>query len=719
MRSPSDDQVNYFGEKMAKRMKDFAIHNYKQPMETRGRNCLDAFKKNSNPEWAQQFFLLILECWVNWIALARSRPSLKGSKKIMKSFESLEKYNIALPRTQRLFTQFNMMEPEPAPIRNQPAPVTQKPSGGDNRGSTAGQPTQSNPSRQANAPKEDEKKVLDFCSQVKTMIIQSSEMFPESEEDAELAQAILYEINQTYERQAKMLKAVVSRATEYQANVVENATAVVKAIETFIKDFDRFDRGEINFDDFRRIFFDIVSNLNSSPKHSQPSRTVAARQPDPESARNEMPVSKRDDKPVTNIDMNSYMSAAMKQKARQDDDGDDEDELRLPDWNSPEEPEEPSNIPRSKPAKPEDPFESNAKDDDNEDDFEYQAEEMDDSVQVAGKANEESKASLRNSDRKGRQSTQQGASRFKFSEGDEDDERNQVKINKDAKNNKLKPEPLRLSHISDSYQYSRDETPKPEKSLAKSPYTITEQPGDANQSGPTNKNQSKKSEKNGILEPTSEFTVDAKQKKARSGPIPAFVSSATSIKESGSPAGSPKFMTEEEKIKLALKNQKVLENPETLNAMNDFFSAGDEKPVSVADVFARAKMRAQQGKPTSTPTESPAADAEKKTSPKPSVPKLEPVKQDPPKTQETVAPKKVQPKKTSKKADGFFESEVIDAQKDAHNEDDGELQEEPNPEEHWDMDPDAQEFFQTDEFFNTDNNKPGMDFAGGFFGSHY
>ena len=49
-------------------------------------------------------------------------------------------------------------------------------------------------------------------------------------------------------------------------------------------------------------------------------------------------------------------------------------------------------------------------------------------------------------------------------------------------------------------------------------------------------------------------------------------------------------LTEEQKIKLALKNDKVLGNPTTQEAINDFFTDAPPAPLSSADVFARAKM---------------------------------------------------------------------------------------------------------------------------------
>jgi uncharacterized Fe-S cluster-containing MiaB family protein len=52
--------INYFGDKISKRMKDFAVHKNTEDLATRGQSCLDGFKKNSNKEWAQKFFVLNL-----------------------------------------------------------------------------------------------------------------------------------------------------------------------------------------------------------------------------------------------------------------------------------------------------------------------------------------------------------------------------------------------------------------------------------------------------------------------------------------------------------------------------------------------------------------------------------------------------------------------------------------------------------------------------------
>lgn len=52
--------VNYFADKIAKRMKDFALYGKALPMESRGETCLDEFRKNSDRRWSQRFFLLNL-----------------------------------------------------------------------------------------------------------------------------------------------------------------------------------------------------------------------------------------------------------------------------------------------------------------------------------------------------------------------------------------------------------------------------------------------------------------------------------------------------------------------------------------------------------------------------------------------------------------------------------------------------------------------------------
>lgn len=55
-----DADINYFADKVVKRMTDFAIFGKSLPPERRGETCLDEFKKNSHKQWAQKFYELNL-----------------------------------------------------------------------------------------------------------------------------------------------------------------------------------------------------------------------------------------------------------------------------------------------------------------------------------------------------------------------------------------------------------------------------------------------------------------------------------------------------------------------------------------------------------------------------------------------------------------------------------------------------------------------------------
>ena len=52
--------LTYFSDKIAKRMKDFAIHASKQPEDVRGITCFEKFRKNSNGDFAHKFYRLNL-----------------------------------------------------------------------------------------------------------------------------------------------------------------------------------------------------------------------------------------------------------------------------------------------------------------------------------------------------------------------------------------------------------------------------------------------------------------------------------------------------------------------------------------------------------------------------------------------------------------------------------------------------------------------------------
>lgn len=59
-KSQRDADIDYFADKIVKRMNDFAVYNKSLPLNVRGETCLDKFRKNSNREWAQKFYLLVL-----------------------------------------------------------------------------------------------------------------------------------------------------------------------------------------------------------------------------------------------------------------------------------------------------------------------------------------------------------------------------------------------------------------------------------------------------------------------------------------------------------------------------------------------------------------------------------------------------------------------------------------------------------------------------------
>lgn len=718
MRTPTDDQVNYFGEKAAKRMKDFAIHNYKQPLDSRGRNCMESFRKNSNPEWSQQFFILVLECWVNWIGVARSRPSLKGSKKIMKSFESIEKYNIELPRTLRFYNQINMQEPEPTPQRaqnNTTAPINQGGAQTGNGRNGGNPPITGNPSRQSNVPKVDEAKVTKSCDELRTIIIESANALPQDVEDAEILQVIIGQLFEYYNSASKLYEAVLNKPEDYQDSIVQTVKLITNAIDSIETSYEKFSNASQPLDKFLKTYYEIVTDLQSSKKSNQSRQAPPVRE---ETHKAQVELPKKEDKPVTNIDMNSYMSAAMNQKARQDDEEGDDD-IQLPDWNMPDEYEDKATKNKTKPTKIDDPFEANSKDfEDNDEHFQYQAEEMEDSFQPNMKANEESKASLKNqSDRKVQPISQKGDSKFRFNEDDEEDKKDHIKLPKDSKTIKQKPDSLKLSHISDSYQYSRDETPKPDKSSIKSPQVNTEQPGDFNYSGTSQKNQNKKTSKLPVPEKTSEFLGETKPDHFQNRPSMSKNELKPAKEDQKGTVGSPKPMSEEEKIKLAQKNQKALEDPKTQTAINDFFQGGDEQPASIADIFARAKLRTQQGKGKNEDEIQSKPKSDKKLGSKMPESRQDVRDTQPRSSKDAALSKKIVNNHTETLKDEIYESKVIKKQivheefeeKDPHFEQ--------NPDAQWDMDPDAQEFFQTDDFFKPENNLGGVDFADGFFGN--
>lgn len=710
MRNPSVEQIEYFGEKIAKRMKDFAVHNYKQPLAVRGRNCLDGFRKNSNQEWAQEFFMLSLECWEVWADVAKRRPELRGSKKILKSYESILKNKITMPDTCERYSQFNMMEQERQPERQQPTTTPESHQNARNQpsgGQTSNQPAQRG-GRSTGAQKIDEAKALKAANDMKTKVTEVGGFLAPADEYEDYMQDIIDNFDDTYKQSSALFKPVISNPKDYKPELVESVQNIVSAVEKIDAAFEKFATGQAEFSHFKQTILDAVADLNSQGANHQAhdNRPSRIQQINPEQAT----VPKRDEKPVTNIDMNSYMSIAMNKRIEEDDE---EDQIQLPDhmYGDGEDAEQPQKSPPKGKTGNDDPFPGDFNGfEDGDEPFVYQPEAMDEVEIENSNFNENSKLSNKQSEFQSFNNKSKNDSKFKFQEVESDEERDQMEPKQVEKSSKPRPDSLKLSHVSDSYQYSREDTPKPDKSRIEKGQSIK-----------SLKRHNQKEVHNQTQEEVSGFTSGPPTNKAsQQAQLPQQTTQNHQATNNLS-KGFHKVITEEEKVKLAHKNQKALGDPTTQAAMADFFGGEEEEPASIADVFARAKMRSNKEK----------AIAEKKKNPPVKI-KVTNEEAEPswgsPNEPDLASPKvNVEANRPSKSKEQSVRDSKIDISVTNKHENKSRVSKEElmskadedqpaDQDFEWEVNQEAKDYFETDDFFNADDKKPAVDFGTDFFG---
>lgn len=343
MRDAREDAVDYFGDKISKRMKDFAVYHPKDTINERGKTCLEQFRKKSNPEWSQRFFMLILECWKHWDKQAEKFSQSKGARKTIKNFESIQKNKVVLPSTDQYYNEYSSIDPRLA------APINPQQNGrGSSQSSVQQQPQSSNNQQTSQQPKIDETKVVKICSMLKEKLENVAEMLGMASEYEDYMQDIINEFDQTVKESKKYLTAVNSNKQQYDPQVVSNVEIVSSVTEQVDKDFQKFAAGQKNFEWFRERLFECVDKMKSNSKNVKPANSSNVSQAqtsqikpadrlDPEQA--EIP--RRGGNPVANINMDSYMSAAINKKIVEEEE---EDELNLPEYAAPEYEQKPQKL---------------------------------------------------------------------------------------------------------------------------------------------------------------------------------------------------------------------------------------------------------------------------------------------------------------------------------------------------------------------------------------
>ena len=591
-------------------MKDFAIYNYKEPMNRRGETCLDQFRKNSDREWAQRFFMLNLECWKYWIELANKHSDTKGSKKILKNADYLNKYKIKLPAEDLYYWEY---QPAAAPAPNSAVPV---PRSVDNQPSRQNDPTQNrgnpqpnrqpaNSGRTQNSRVYQEAEVRSAIKTVKDLVQETSTMFtPLTEFPDYLADVLELSIGQ-FNNSNSIFQAVIGNPAKYPVGLVEEVTHLVNCVEPALRAINDFETSKVSFDQLKQVWSRSSNGLAQSKQSSLavPNRSDRQDRND-RSGLAPSQAARQEDQPITNIDMNSYMSAAMNQKIKREEEGEGDDDLRLPDHFSPEEDEYPKPSQKPKPNNDFDDLE-----DDEEEDFgpgrpgkqlpdpnapkEFEDEEYnqvddfeDDLPDIRDKPDpKQSGISLGSKEpsRKSKPDSRPEKFEFKFQEDfDEEEVDNEKEQHSPPPQQKPQPPALKPQTVASRH---------PSASNSNSHLKFDPTPKHTPKQDKTNEMHFSMAGSHAKLEENDDFEL----------PGDHAHNQLEDDLDEDTPKPAPhngkeqnNIITEEEKIKLAIKNQKVLTDPKAQNVLNDFFTKQPEPQSSLFDpndVFARAKLK--------------------------------------------------------------------------------------------------------------------------------
>lgn len=512
---------------------------------------------------------LTKECWVHWFELAHRFQYNKGAIKILKYEESFRKTGIVLPQTDDLYKMFSIDENawgETSSVSDQRARPTVGPS---QISSLVQAPPSPNVQRTAPKPskpgdnkgKQDESKVLKAASELRQKILEGQSLLLAAGTYEDYHQDIINDFEHSYKANSGVFQAVLDDPGQYSKELVDHVKEVVKAVQQIHLNFESFSRGQSKFDAFKIAFANISNNLS---QQAIPTKPLSASGLTKEQA----DIPKKNDKPVSNIDMNSVMSSEINKKAAFESQGNEEDNIYVPEHL--ESDAQASSTPNIKVKPPSE---------DQEDQGDFMAANFDD----------EDGEKL-----PGPQATFSMA----FGSGDDDGwgriagpdsnqksprdlENNQPAGSKTTQNKKQR-DPRFQSAQSISSKPSLKEKPMTHQT----PGVTVSLPASPDPAAVKNQKAKPRVDESNVMDEADEDRPFSPRSNA----------------ESGVEQVLPSRMTEEEKIKLALKNQKVLEGSGMQDAMKDFFSKPNlENKVGVegalGSVFAKAKSKYQGNPP--------------------------------------------------------------------------------------------------------------------------
>ena len=155
----------------------------------------------------------------------------------------------------------------------------------------------------------DEAKVLKGAIELKSKIIEVGSILSGADTYEDYLQDIVNDFDQTYKSSAKLFAPIVDDPSKASPELSSFVLEVVRGVEGINKSFEQFAKGQVNFDKFKDIYITIVAKIGGIPDPVLGSKTN----------QEQANIPKRQNLPVSNMDMNSFVSAELNRKAAEDD----------------------------------------------------------------------------------------------------------------------------------------------------------------------------------------------------------------------------------------------------------------------------------------------------------------------------------------------------------------------------------------------------------------
>jgi hypothetical protein len=274
---------------------------------------------------------------VHWIELAHRFQYSKGAKKILKYEESIRKTGIVLPQRDDLYKMYCIDENAWAETSTTNDPRTKQTVGPNQIGSLVQAPPTPNVQKTAPKPlrpgesnsKQDESKVLKASTELRQKILEVGSILLAVDTYEDYLQDIINDFDHTYRSNSPAFKSVLDDPTSYSKELADHVRDVVKSVQQINKSFDSFSRGQIKFDAFKASYATISNQLTVMVAPSKPLSGSGM-------TKEQADVPKKNDKPVSNIDMNSMMSSEINKKIAQESPDNDDDNIYVPEHFQPE-----------------------------------------------------------------------------------------------------------------------------------------------------------------------------------------------------------------------------------------------------------------------------------------------------------------------------------------------------------------------------------------------